>query len=552
MGVRKEQGGHVLTTVSVPVEVSEGKGNYVWFRVRDAAGNGGVTGYITGSEGWTDELRGEANRTNPSNVWVDLQPVTFSDAQPGSEMRDENLVVASIRVRDLKGSGVDASSVQYSYSRNGLGNYGGWTTVVGVKDGETVEGRTVSALLFEPGSVNYVRWRAKDLAGNGYTVSEDQMISVRPRLTNSAPKAVITSPLMNQVYMTTDLEEVRFDGSGSTDPDGDVLRYEWVLANKTVLSEEGQFGMLASELGSGVHVVTLYVSDGRYTVTDSISIYVRKDPSEVDTDRDGLVDGDDEDDDDDGLLDLLEGKKGTNPRLWDTDGDGVGDLLDSEPLNNEVTMEEEGREYSYWEVLLLVILLSVLVLGIGAMVVLKRRSTMERNRVVRSVAQEGRIVTRYEALTGIEAPLLPQVKEMGLSLPPVAAQQVAPVKRAQRLVETPTLPGRKEALVSEPKSESKPGPVVVPVPGPVAPEPRPVPPSREPAQRRRVRRRGETETSPGEVPSAEKLLSTQALPGEKAVEAGKVTCDLCGSSIVVAAGATGTVECPLCGEKKAI
>ncbi len=552
--VRKEQGGHVLTTVSVPVEVMEGQSNYLWFRVNDSAGNSGRTGIVTGDGGWTDALREEANRTNPSNVWVDLRTVTFTDAQPDPDAGplDESLVVASIRVRDLKGSGVDASSVQYSVSRNGLGNYGGWTTVTGVKDGETVEGRTGSALLFEPGSVNYVRWRGKDIAGNGYTVSDDYMIVVRPRLTNGAPEAVITRPVMNQVHMTTDVEAIVFDGSDSSDPDGDALSFEWVLANKTVLSRADQFEVKASWLGSGVHVVTMYVTDGRYTVTDSISIYIRKDPSEVDTDRDGLVDGIDEDDDNDLLDDLMEVLKGTNPRLWDTDGDGVSDKLDAEPLNNEVTSKEGEQEYSYWEVLLLVILLSTLVIGIGAMVVLKRRSTMERNRIVRSVAQEGRIVTRYEALTGIEAPLLPQVKEMGLSLPPVAAQQVAPVRRAAKLGETPNLPMKREAPVSEPRPVPAPEPRKEPVPSP-APEPRPVPPSKEPGPRRRVRRRGEEgAASPGEVPTAEKLMSTQALPGEKAAEAGKVTCDLCGSSIVVPAGAAGTVECPLCGEKKAI
>jgi len=294
------------------------------------------------------------------------------------------------------------------------------------------------------------------------------------------------------------------------------------------------------------------VSDGRYTVTESISIYVRKDPSEVDTDRDGIADGDDEDDDSDGLEDWLEVSKGTNPRLWDTDGDGVSDKLDDEPLNPEVISKKNEKEYTYWEILLLVILLSVLIIGIGAMVVLKRRSSMERNRVVRSVAQEGRIVTRYEALTGIEAPLLPQVKEMGLSLPPVAAQQVAPVRRAAKLGETPNLPERRTAPVSEPKPVATPEPRREPVPVP-APEPRPVPPSKEPGSRRRVRRRsGEGEVSPGEVPTAEKLMSTQSLPGEKAAGAGKVTCDLCGSSIVVPVGAAGTVECPLCGEKKAI
>ena len=392
-----------------------------------------------------------------------------------------------------------------------------------------------------------------DLAGNGYTVSDDQMIVIRPRLTNGAPEGVITSPVMNAVYMTTDLEEIVFDGSDSSDPDGDELSYEWVLANKTVISRAGQFELSASWLGSGVHVITLYVSDGRYVVTDSVSIYVRKDPSEVDTDRDGEMDGSDPDDDNDLMYDVDEELSGTNPRLWDTDGDGVSDQLDAEPLNPDIINEKEEREYSYWQVLLLVILLSALVLGIGAAVVLKRRSTMEHSRVMRSVTQEGKIVSRYEALTGIEAPLLPQVKEMGLSLPPVAAQQVAPIRRAQRLGETPSLPERR-APVSEPRPVGGPEPKGSSEPAPVVkPEPQAVSPSKEPDARRRPRRRDEG-VAPGEVPAAaaEKLTATQALPGEKAAELGKVTCDLCGSSIVVPAGATGTVECPLCGEKKAI
>ncbi|MFW3146074.1 MAG: hypothetical protein ACMUIE_04605, partial [Thermoplasmatota archaeon] len=218
----------------------------------------------------------------------------------------------------------------------------------------------------------------------------------------------------------------------------------------------------------------------------------------------------DPDDDNDGLDDVIEENIGTNPRLKDSDLDGVNDALDPEPLNKLIYEEDEKEgTYTYWNILVLFIILGFLVILISAMLVFRRRSTMEKEKVMRTVAMEGKIVNRYEELTGISAPLLPQVKEMGVSLPPVAAQQVAPIKRAKDLGETPNLPPR-------PKPDGE-----TPQPAPSAvPEPAPAP---ETAQ-----------------PQAQAQAST-----------GTATCNLCGSSIDVPAGAT-TVECPLCGEKKSL
>jgi hypothetical protein len=54
---------------------------------------------------------------------------------------------------------------------------------------------------------------------------------------------------------------------------------------------------------------------------------------DVDTDGDGLGNLVDLDDDNDGLKDFEEPSKGTNPLIYDTDGDGVNDLMDDFPLD---------------------------------------------------------------------------------------------------------------------------------------------------------------------------------------------------------------------------
>ena len=67
-------------------------------------------------------------------------------------------------------------------------------------------------------------------------------------------------------------------------------------------------------------------------------------PDQSDADGDGMGDACETDNDNDGLTDYEESIFGTNPLLWDTDGDGADDLNDAFPLDNTETQDSDAVE----------------------------------------------------------------------------------------------------------------------------------------------------------------------------------------------------------------
>jgi hypothetical protein len=134
--------------------------------------------------------------------------------------------------------------------------------------------------------------------------------------------------------------DILFDGSNSSDKDGDELSYLWYSDKDGYLGTDPVF---RKPLSSNNHIITLHVFDGFHNVSTYVSITVVP-CYHPDTDHDGLVDIIDDDDDNDGLLDIHEDinmnglvdENETDPKDPDTDGDGVNDNIDVSPLDPKV------------------------------------------------------------------------------------------------------------------------------------------------------------------------------------------------------------------------
>jgi hypothetical protein len=67
-------------------------------------------------------------------------------------------------------------------------------------------------------------------------------------------------------------QEVRFDGTGSSDPDNDELHYEWNMGNGKLI-EKPTFTYKYNY--PGTYLVTLMVYDGQYYISDTIEIKIQ-------------------------------------------------------------------------------------------------------------------------------------------------------------------------------------------------------------------------------------------------------------------------------------
>jgi hypothetical protein len=213
--IEQLENGRIKAVVDIRDDFAEGTENYIKFKASDLAGNTRETGNY--------------------NIKLDFSAIEYQSEEPAYHSKQTNGVVSyTITIADVV-SEVDPDTVEYRLSLNGVNGYGDWTTenmYPILVAGEEIYGMRFRAdLELQPGKSNYIRWRAKDIAGNGYTESTDYMIWV-----NSEPKPAISSPSPDAEYKSG--KAITFSALGTSDNDNDTLTYKWRS------SIDGEFGFI--------------------------------------------------------------------------------------------------------------------------------------------------------------------------------------------------------------------------------------------------------------------------------------------------------------------
>jgi PKD repeat protein len=133
-------------------------------------------------------------------------------------------------------------------------------------DGTTGYGATTSHSYNNEGSYT-IKLRVSD----GELDAEDKVTITIHALPpqNNPPEAVIVEPTDGSSFEVG--ESVYFDGTGSSDPDGDTLAYIWDFGDSITATGEATSHIYSE---SGTYTVLLTVNDGEFDDTDTVDIFI--------------------------------------------------------------------------------------------------------------------------------------------------------------------------------------------------------------------------------------------------------------------------------------
>ena len=258
----------------------------------EEAGEYAIVLTVTDDDGATDADTVLVTVTAPEPEPENIAPVAVATATPTSG-------TAPLTV-SLDGTGsTDEDGTITAYA---------WT----IPGADNATEATVSVTFAEAGAYEVVLTVTDD---DGATDSDTVTITVEAP-ENQPPVAVATaSPLTGEEPL-----EVQFDGSGSSDPDGTIVAYQWTWTGGDTLTSVDP----TATFTAGTYSVTLTVTDDAgATATDVVEIVVTApEPEADDTDGDGISDAEDN------------CPTVANPNQLDTDGDGQGDACDDDDDND--------------------------------------------------------------------------------------------------------------------------------------------------------------------------------------------------------------------------
>ncbi len=306
----------------------------------DLTESGEITFYI-----WATDGVGNLGPASNESFIIDTVPVVFNPVIP-TEAFSTAAAQCEATITDLNGTGVVGSSVEYTYSTTGFSGLGNTWTSAGLTDNSTSLNAQVT-VTFAPGTNNYIKWRARDRAGNlgesdpvnymiNLTDPPDPLVAVNLSVTAIGKDSVELTWTQNSHQLFT-VYEVHSSNESAFTPDMSTLLITISQANTTTHTVKGlttdtkYFFTVITQISTGEKKASNRVNatptDGGGPVTD------------VDTDGDGMSDeweegygldphngnDSDQDPDGDGLTNLEEYIADTHPGKMDTDGDGLGD-----------------------------------------------------------------------------------------------------------------------------------------------------------------------------------------------------------------------------------
>jgi hypothetical protein len=446
-------GGSTRAEPEIPYSVSarvaiklfnEGIENYIYWRAVDIANNDYVIG-------------------GPYRVKLDLTPLSFLNPKPEpGVIQFDNELTCRINIQDDEGgSGVDTDSVEYRFSTTGREGYSAWQSESISRVKKPVGHQFIIYQTYTPGNLNYLQWRASDLAGNGPFESSEFNIII-----NSPPVPKISSPSHNpdKNYDYTDETDILFNARETIDPDGvDVLSFYW---ESNITGPIGYKDNFKNQLSPGRHMITLFVSDGyNHNASTFVNVTIARKKQVVDTDNDGIPDIKDPDLDNDDYPNEIDAFP-YNKREWlDTDFDKIGNNQDDDddndghldeedkyPLDSKRWKEEAVDNTMNYMLIVIIVIIIIVLLVVIMFMKSKKKKAESASQVEQSQSVPGTIpavgvpsptdVTTTTALQS-QTPITPGSGPMPMPMPmmPMGTQPPLTVAPQSLLMPFPQFPG---------------------------------------------------------------------------------------------------------------